>query len=406
MLIWLGESLSSSNASRLDLSAYKVVFGPQESCYDLPFPVDLPASFWRGPQSRLLLPDTLVALAVNMALPAPSLPSKPTPTTVPATLLPSSSSAQKQYLHTTQQAHLRRLYSHQVLHAAQQQELDQLRLQRRGRNTRSGTRRGRRGSPTGASDDDEWSDEHALAQAQAQASANEEFGEAYVKRRKVASGPEDAPLAAATAAPPLALSPPVAAESERIDSAHVYHLSYDLSPAGSSDAFYHGPHPPPPAAIVRAVLKASRTPPFFDPDGLAVHQLEAITRDLWEGEGGGAQVGAQLDGAVVDREVAQREDEWEQDLVAQFSTGCAARIARTVAALPPSQRPVFQPPPPAQIAHQLGPPPHAQGPPPVGHGAHGPGGMGRGQSPFLEQQDPRDPRQYQPQKHWPQFGER
>ncbi|KAL8292232.1 hypothetical protein RQP46_001698 [Phenoliferia psychrophenolica] len=239
---------------------------------------------------------------------------------VPSTLLPSSSSAQKQYLHSTQQAHLRRLYSHKVLHLAQQQELDQLRLARRARSTR-GTRRGGRGRAT-ESDDDSWDSDAQLATSNAVTTGGgrggggggggEEFGEAYVKRRKL-DQPAPPPPASSSLSP--------SSDSELIDSAHVYQLMYDLSPSGSSDAFYHGPHPPPPASIVRSILTASRTPPFFDPTGLAVPQLEAITRDLWSSEGGGQAFLEAKEGEVVEREAVEREDEWEQELVAQFSTG-------------------------------------------------------------------------------------
>lgn len=295
---------------------------------------------------------------------------------IPPTLLPSSSSAQTRYLHATQQAYLRQLYAHKVLLAAQQQGDDEL---PKHHSTSRRSRRGGGGHHDSITGGGAGSDNSDVDADQPWAS----FGGPSYRKRKA----------------------PADDDGERIDPAHVFELEYDLSPGGSSDAYYHGPYPPPPGKVVRAILKATRTPPFFDPEGLSVRQLESVTRGFWASEGG------EVVGDLGDRE-AGAEDEWEQDVIAQFSTGCAGRIAKSVAGMLPSQRPMHHPPapplPPPPPPPQAGPPGGLLGGQQGQQGMGGSGGigglgqqsaMGRQQSPFVEQQE--QPR-YNPQPYWPQ----
>ena len=118
-------------------------------------------------------------------------------------------------------------------------------------------------------------------------------------------------------------------------------------------------------------MRASKLPPLFDPIGLSAVQLEGVAKELWENEGRRAP-GMMLEpeevrepGAsrTLERELqAEAEDEWESSVIAAFSNGCDARIAKSVAALPPSQRPQQQypepmrPPSPFQEAERYAPP--------------------------------------------------
>ncbi|GAA6061327.1 hypothetical protein JCM10212_003217 [Sporobolomyces blumeae] len=70
-----------------------------------------------------------------------------------------------------------------------------------------------------------------------------------------------------------------------IDRAHAYDLVYDVSPDHCADAFWHGPAPPPPARVIRTVLRATREAPFVDPEDLSTAQLEALARPMWEQAG-------------------------------------------------------------------------------------------------------------------------
>lgn len=132
---------------------------------------------------------------------------------------------------------------------------------------------------------------------------------------------------------------------ETIDPAHAYNLLFDLAPSGASDEYYHGPHPPPPPKVVRAVLRASKLPPLFDPEGLSTKQLYGAARAVWEEEGKRSALWIPEGETAKEaaRANAEAEEEWESDVIASFSTGCDARIAKSIARLPPSQRPVFTP---------------------------------------------------------------
>ena len=122
--------------------------------------------------------------------------------------------------------------------------------------------------------------------------------------------------------------------------AHTYDLVYDLTPDLGSDAYYHGPHPEPPARVVRTILKATKQKPFIDPDELSTVQLEALTRKVWEQEGMAISVGFGTgkedgEGNLTREEMRVQKEmnldeygDWEERVVAGFSSTCHERIGR------------------------------------------------------------------------------
>ncbi|GAA5928510.1 hypothetical protein JCM1841_003678 [Sporobolomyces salmonicolor] len=139
-------------------------------------------------------------------------------------------------------------------------------------------------------------------------------------------------------------------EEVAIDPAHTYDLVFDLSPDSSADAYYHGPHPPPPARIVRTVLRATRKKPFVDPTGLSTAQLESLANHLWTEEGKAVSVlfgergRARHQPLTREQERAQRdmnadeEQEWEESVIAGFSATCDEKIGRSLAKRPMTAR--------------------------------------------------------------------
>ncbi|KAM0747274.1 hypothetical protein T439DRAFT_329023 [Meredithblackwellia eburnea MCA 4105] len=370
--------------------------------------------------------------------------------TVPATLLPTSIPAQTRYLHNTQQAYLRRLYTHKVLLTVAQHEQDSKSV----RSRRARNRRNRRNStPEGKSD---WEETEPGDGIEGQYPKAPVFGggsgltgwsattsaTSNKKRKLPAAGGSKSGEASPTVGEGAGgdTNGLVKEEEEpnpKIDPCHVYKLVYDLTPAGSSDSYYHGPHPAPPAKVIKSLLKASRTPPFFDPQGLSSSQLQLVTKELWDKEGGPpshtnnnhlnsntAPKGMMMTtGSSMGLMGTQDpdEDEWEADVISAFSTVCAGKIAKSLARMPPSMRTAYSPPPPPSGAAaqssstSAGLPP---APPPsqgsvTGGTVQGQGqgqgqGHGRQQSPFVEggaqgQAQQQEPRYPAAQSYWKQW---
>jgi hypothetical protein len=128
-----------------------------------------------------------------------------------------------------------------------------------------------------------------------------------------------------------------------IDPVHTYDLVYDLYPDLSADAYYHGPHPEPPARVIRTIVKATRQKPFINPDDLSTSQLESLTDKIWQQEGKsiavnfGAPPGTNLtrEEQRIQKEMNLDEElEWEENIIAGFSATCHERIGRSMAGKP------------------------------------------------------------------------
>ncbi|BGP16977.1 hypothetical protein JCM10213_007423 [Rhodosporidiobolus nylandii] len=260
---------------------------------------------------------------------------------IPPTLLPSDPKALSKYLRTQQLASLRHLYEHKTLAVTQQ--FEERAASMRGRHGRARRRRG--SSPLeGERDPQEEEDEDDL--------------EVRKRMRYEPSGDdavEDQAVEGALQGEQPAKRPrrPRQDDPSSVDPAHAYDLVFDLAPDSSADAYYHGPHPPPPSRVVRSVLRASQKRPFVDPEGLSTAQLEALTSRLWQEEGHGISVffgddEAKKQGAepqmTREQERYQRElnqeaaDEWEAQVIAGFSAACDEKIGRTLARKPMTAR--------------------------------------------------------------------
>ncbi|GAA5891776.1 hypothetical protein JCM6882_006203 [Rhodosporidiobolus microsporus] len=264
---------------------------------------------------------------------------------IPPTLLPTDPKALARYLRSQQLASLRHLYEHKTITVTQQFEERAASL--RGRHGRARRRRG--SSPLEPERDveaEEEEDDLEVRKRMRYDPSDEDEVEQEVK--------EDGPEQTAAAADKPAKKPrrPRQLEETAIDPAHTYDLVFDLAPDSSADAYYHGPHPPPPGRVVRSVLRASRKKPFVDPEGLSTAQLEALTSQLWEEEGKGLSIffgdengkkrGDQplsRDQERVQKEVnLEAEDEWEASVIAGFSAACDEKIGRTLAQKPMTAR--------------------------------------------------------------------
>ncbi|GAA6032542.1 hypothetical protein JCM8097_004807 [Rhodosporidiobolus ruineniae] len=272
----------------------------------------------------------------------------PSTSSVPPTLLPTDPTALARYLRSQQLASLRGLYEHKVLTVSQQFEERAASL--RGRHGRARRRRG--SSPFEPERDleaEEEEDDLEIRKRLRYDPSDDEEGEQERHENVTVEGP--AVEGANKPATPPAKKPrrPRQHDETAVDPAHTYDLVFDLAPDHSADAYYHGPHPPPPARIVRSILRASRKKPFVDPEGLSSAQLEALTSRLWEEEGKGlsiffgedaAKKRAAGEGLSRDQERYQRElhaeaaDEWEASVIAGFSAACDEKIGRTLARKP------------------------------------------------------------------------
>lgn len=263
-----------------------------------------------------------------------------TTSAVPPTLLPADPKSLSRYLRSQQLSALRHLYEYKTLAVTQQ--IEEHAASMRGRHGRIRRRRG--SSPL-------------LDERDLEAEEEEDELEVRKKMRYDPSDDEDEEEAADVEKEDAAMMDKDEPrkrrrhETQPVDPAHCYDLVFDLSPDWSADAYYHGPHPPPPARVVHAVLRATRKKPFIDPEGLSAAQLESLTTPLWESEGKGLSIFFGEEGGKKkaehlsrDQERAQREvnmdaaEDWELAVIAGFSATCDERIGKSLARKPMTAR--------------------------------------------------------------------
>ncbi|GAA5836655.1 hypothetical protein JCM11251_002688 [Rhodosporidiobolus azoricus] len=258
---------------------------------------------------------------------------------IPPTLLPTDPKALSRYLRSQQLASLRHLYEVRTLAVTAQFEERAASL--RGRHGRARRRRG--SSPLEPERDLEAEEEEDDLEVRKRM-RYDPFEEEDVEQEGVVEAATENNGAQTTKKPRR----PRQREETAVDPAHTYDLAFDLAPDSSADAYYHGPHPPPPGRVVRSVIRASRKKPFVDPEGLSAAQLEALTSRLWKEEGKGISIffgeedgqkrGEQplsRDQERVQKEVnLEAEDDWEASVIAGFSAACDERIGRTLAQKP------------------------------------------------------------------------
>lgn len=330
--------------------------------------------------------DDGMATATASTSTAPYAPSTTSGAGVPRTQLPVDPHTLTRYLRSRQLAALRGLYEYKTLAVAQQ--IEQHAASLRGRHGRARRRRG--SSPLEERDldaEDEEDDLEVRKRMRYDPAADLDEGGVTAPARATATaaaaGDESAPASGAST--PLlpgtrsssqrAVAPPATATSTRgvaaeaaegaVDPVHVYDYVFDLAPDSSSDAYYHGAHPPPPARVVRTVLRATQRKPFVDPAGFSTAQLEALTTKLWDEEGKGlsiffgesssssAAAGGQKrkgggggggqplsrDQERYQREVnAEAQDEWEMAVIAGFSARCDQQIEQNLRRRPITAR--------------------------------------------------------------------
>lgn len=311
---------------------------------------------------------------------------------VPPTQLPVDPHTLTRYLRSRQLAALRGLYEYKTLAVAQQ--IEQHAASLRGRHGRARRRRG--SSPLEERDldaEDEEDDLEVRKRMRYDPAADVDEGARAAPA--TATGDESAPASGAStpmlpgtrSSSQRAAVPTAAATSTRsvaaegaVDPVHVYDYVFDLAPDSSSDAYYHGAHPPPPARVVRTVLRATQRKPFVDPAGLSTAQLEALTTKLWDEEGkglsiffgeaslsGGAAAGQKRKGGggqplSRDQERYQREvnaeaqDEWEMAVIAGFSARCDQQIEQNLRRRPITAREMQAQAQVQQQQQQQGPP--------------------------------------------------
>ncbi|BGP32840.1 hypothetical protein JCM10296v2_004625 [Rhodotorula toruloides] len=278
-----------------------------------------------------------------------------TTSAVPPTLLPADPKSLSRYLRSQQLSALRHLYEYKTLAVTQQ--IEEHAASMRGRHGRIRRRRG--SSPLLDERDLEAEEEEDELEVRKKMrydpSEDEEEGQANGGNEEV--GAEGTPgIASGRGTPALEKGKDESRKKRRqeaqpIDPAHCYDLVFDLSPDWSADAYYHGPHPPPPARVVHAVLRATRKKPFINPEGLSATQLESLAAPLWETEGKGLSIFFGEEGGKKkaehlsrDQERAQREvnmdaaEDWELAVIAGFSATCDERIGRSLARKPMTAR--------------------------------------------------------------------
>ncbi|KAK4057224.1 phenylalanine--tRNA ligase subunit beta [Microbotryomycetes sp. JL221] len=224
---------------------------------------------------------------------------KPKQPLVPSTLLPNDPNVLKRFIRLHHLDTLRQLYELKTLSHARQRDKDQPEQQQ-----------------------DHASNEERLAHEQGDAghasrqnssSSQSQSHDVDLEQRR-----EDAELRKK-----LGLDKPGPQGIDRLG--HAYEFVYDLAPGASADEYYHGPHPAPPACVVKAVLSAAKHPPLFDPDGLSPEQLEAAAQQIWQEQG-----------VVTDN--AEQDEAWEQQMIAAFSASCAEKLGRSLMELPAVDR--------------------------------------------------------------------
>uniref|UniRef100_A0A0K3CC46 phenylalanine--tRNA ligase n=2 Tax=Rhodotorula toruloides TaxID=5286 RepID=A0A0K3CC46_RHOTO len=278
-----------------------------------------------------------------------------TTSAVPPTLLPADPKSLSRYLRSQQLSALRHLYEYKTLAVTQQ--IEEHAASMRGRHGRIRRRRG--SSPLLDERDLEAEEEEDELEVRKKMryDPSDDEDEAQPNDGNEEGGAEGMPgVPSSHGTPALEKGKDESRkrrrqEAQPIDPAHCYDLVFDLSPDWSADAYYHGPHPPPPARVVHAVLRATRKKPFIDPEGLSAAQLESLAAPLWETEGKGLSIFFGEEGGKKkaehlsrDQERAQREvnmdaaEDWELAVIAGFSATCDERIGRSLARKPMTAR--------------------------------------------------------------------
>ncbi|GAA5953003.1 hypothetical protein JCM3765_003029 [Sporobolomyces pararoseus] len=278
----------------------------------------------------------------------PPRAASPVPTTVneplPLTQLPSDPNLLSRYLRSTQLASLRHLYAYKTDQLAKESAAQYDAT--RGRGGRARRRRG--SSPLVEEKDWREQDEKDLLEVRKKFKWDPSVELDSTRRGdkgKDRQEEEDEEEVLGTAETLVTL---VQEERNRklqvaIDPVHTYDFVYDLYPDLSADAYYHGPHPEPPARVVRTIVKATRQKPFIDPDDLSTSQLEALTDKIWQQEGKsiavnfGAPPSANLtrEEQRIQKEMnLDEEAEWEENIIAGFSATCHERIGKGMAGKP------------------------------------------------------------------------
>lgn len=258
---------------------------------------------------------------------------------VPFTELPSSPTAQAKLVHASHLRRLRLLYS--LKSAAYAVQVDREATERRiRRENNAAARRNRRGGRGRAERDmSEFANDSEMGDETSQTAIDEEDDELRRKCGLPALGTSSEP----------ALDLP--------SDSHTYDLVYSLSPMGSADVYYHGPHPPPPAPVVRCVLRSAQALPDPGDSGdpldtgvgaAGAERLRQLAQEIWDSNECQPQIGETSgNDDVISRLVptagrsaddTDAEDaDWERELIDSFTGACAERVGRTLASLPIGQ---------------------------------------------------------------------
>ncbi|GAA6007355.1 hypothetical protein JCM11491_003100 [Sporobolomyces phaffii] len=261
---------------------------------------------------------------------------------LPPTLLPTDPTLLARYLRSTQLASLRHLYAYKTDQLAKESAAQYDAT--RGRNGRARRRRGT--SPLPEDRDSTEQDDKDLLEVRKKFKWDPALELDHDRRHDAGDvDRDDDDRVLGTAETLISL---VQEERNRklqvaIDPVHTYDLVYDLYPDSSADAYYHGPHPDPPARVVRTIVKATRQKPFIDPENLSTSQLEALANKVWQQEGKSIAVNfGSNPSATLTREEQRiqkemnldEEAEWEENVISGFSATCHERIGTGFARKP------------------------------------------------------------------------
>ncbi|GAA5834507.1 hypothetical protein JCM3766R1_005231 [Sporobolomyces carnicolor] len=302
---------------------------------------------------------------------------------LPLTQLPTDPTLLARYLRSTQLASLRHLYAYKTEQLAKESAAQYDAT--RGRGGRARRRRG--SSPLVEEKDPREQDESDLLEARKKFKWDPTTELDGGSRHEQGAGKDDEhageEVVVGTAETLVTL---VQEERNRklesaIDPVHAYDLVYDVCPDLSADAYYHGPHPEPPARVVRTVVKASRQKPFIDPQDLSTSQLESLTEHIWRQEGKSIAVnfGTTSNQTHLTREEQRvqkemnldEEAEWEDRVIAAFSATCHERIGTGLASKPMGLKEIQEQANHAHHQQQIASA-SAQAPPPLHHPSSAP----------------------------------
>ncbi|GAA5897940.1 uncharacterized protein JCM6883_000868 [Sporobolomyces salmoneus] len=278
---------------------------------------------------------------------SPPLLTAPEP--LPPTQLPTDPTLLSRYLRSTQLASLRHLYAYKTDQLAKESAAQYDAT--RGRGGRARRRRG--SSPLVEEKDPREQDENDLMEVRKKFkwdptveldSTRESEGDRAEGENDEEEVTEKEVLGTAETLVTLVQEEKNRKLQVAIDPVHTYDLVYDLYPDLAADAYYHGPHPEPPARVVRTILRATREKPFINPEDLSTSQLESLTDNIWRQEGKSIAVnfGTTSNQTNLTREEQRiqkemnldEEAEWEENVIAGFSATCHERIGKGMAKKP------------------------------------------------------------------------